>query len=181
MAQEGGSDFASKFSTLNVNAMEFVPSFCTAASATPPSPPPPTNTTTTTVANTAEPAAAIPASKTTTTAADDDDDGGEEQRTTTMATAATTEVIAEKTPENAGKYDCFVSSPKQGTNVNHSLRKSAIPHILRVISPFPQQRIFAVVSRFYIAMNVLVVLACKRVLYFDSMRQNCIIRLVTFS
>lgn len=28
MAQEGSSDLSMKFSTLNVNAMEFVPSFC---------------------------------------------------------------------------------------------------------------------------------------------------------
>lgn len=31
MAQENNSDFSSKFSTLNVNAMEFVPSFCTSS------------------------------------------------------------------------------------------------------------------------------------------------------
>lgn len=31
MAQEGSSDLSMKFSTLNVNAMEFVPSFCTNA------------------------------------------------------------------------------------------------------------------------------------------------------
>lgn len=28
MSQEGNSDLSTKFSTLNVNAMEFVPSFC---------------------------------------------------------------------------------------------------------------------------------------------------------
>lgn len=34
MAQENDSDMATKFSTLNVNAMEFVPSFCTDRTAT---------------------------------------------------------------------------------------------------------------------------------------------------
>lgn len=33
MAQEGNQDMSTKFSTLNVNAMEFVPSFCTNAPA----------------------------------------------------------------------------------------------------------------------------------------------------
>lgn len=32
--QEGNSDLSTKFSTLNVNAMEFVPSFCTNATPT---------------------------------------------------------------------------------------------------------------------------------------------------
>jgi Ataxin-2 C-terminal region len=32
MSQENSSDLSTKFSTLNVNAMEFVPSFCTSTS-----------------------------------------------------------------------------------------------------------------------------------------------------
>lgn len=67
MAQENDSELATKFSTLNVNAMEFVPSFCTAT--------PPTNTTTAT--------------------------GADDEENRTMATATTTELVAEKTPENA--------------------------------------------------------------------------------
>lgn len=34
MAQDNDSDMNTSFSTLNVNAMEFVPSFCTAPTAT---------------------------------------------------------------------------------------------------------------------------------------------------
>lgn len=43
MAQPNESDFAKKFSTLNVNAMEFVPSFCSSQTS---APSPPSTTTT---------------------------------------------------------------------------------------------------------------------------------------
>lgn len=95
MAQENESDFSSKFSTLNVNAMEFVPSFC--------SPTPPTNTTTTTAAVAAapvpEPSPSPPLVEAAATTIGTEDSGEEER---TMATAATTEIITDKTPENAG-------------------------------------------------------------------------------
>lgn len=78
MAQENDTDLSTKFSTLNVNAMEFVPSFC------------------------------VPSSTTTTTATETETETETATATAVVApteeTAAPTEVPAANTPENPGLY-----------------------------------------------------------------------------
>lgn len=94
MAEEGNSDLSMKFSTLNVNAMEFVPSFCsslppTASSTTDPNPDTPTET------MTQEPKSCeVPASQDESPTKTDD-----EQPT---SVAAPTESIDDKSPDNPG-------------------------------------------------------------------------------
>lgn len=98
--QEDNSDVSMKFSTLNVNAMEFVPSFCTN------SPP---------ASETSEHPATAPAAATTPV----DESGAEPGNTPKSqdasptktnaeqpaSVAATTEPIDDKSPDNPGKYN----------------------------------------------------------------------------
>lgn len=94
MAQEGNSDLSTKFSTLNVNAMEFVPSFCsslppTASSTAAPNPDTPTETTTEEIKP-----SEVPSSQDASPTKTDD-----EQPT---SVAAPTESIDDKSPDNPG-------------------------------------------------------------------------------
>lgn len=77
MAQENDSELQTSFSTLNVNAMEFVPSFgaCTELV---PSPPPTINTS-------------------------DEKDENDQTITTPIIAAVPTETISDETPENVGE------------------------------------------------------------------------------
>lgn len=84
MTQEGNSDLSTKFSTLNVNAMEFVPSFCSSATS-PAAPDVPAETS----VDESVPAEA-PSSPTKT---------DEEQP---ISIAAPTESIDDKSPDNPG-------------------------------------------------------------------------------
>lgn len=93
MAQPNESDLSTTFSTLNVNAMEFVPSFCSSQ----PSPSPAATETTT-----------EQSSPTTDVATDDIPNTVPEATGTiseeiTTTTATTTEPIEDKTPENPGE------------------------------------------------------------------------------
>lgn len=97
MAQEGGdSDLSTTFSTLNVNAMEFVPSFCSNA---------PTGTTPEAAAAAATPAE-TPTDEPAPTEAPTSQDASptktdEEQP---VSVAAPTESIDDKSPDNPGLY-----------------------------------------------------------------------------
>lgn len=95
MAQPNESDLSTTFSTLNVNAMEFVPSFCSSQpspspSATETTPPPEQSSPTTDIATDDTPNTVPDATGTIS-----------EEITTTTAT--TTETIEDKTPENPGE------------------------------------------------------------------------------
>lgn len=97
--QEGNSDVSMKFSTLNVNAMEFVPSFCTNTPAS----------------ETSEGQATAPAAATT----PGDESGAEPVNTPVSqdasptktnaeppaSVAATTEPMDDKSPDNPGKLN----------------------------------------------------------------------------
>lgn len=106
MAQEGGdSDLSTTFSTLNVNAMEFVPSFCSNA---------PTGTTPEAAAAAATPAE-TPTDEPAPTEAPTSQDASptktdEEQP---VSVAAPTESIDDKSPDNPGLYHSIFSRFKE--------------------------------------------------------------------
>lgn len=88
MSQENESDLSTTFSTLNVNAMEFVPSFCVppaTATESPQSTPKPADVESSPVVS------LTPTEELTTLTA------------TAIATATPTDIIEDKTPENPGK------------------------------------------------------------------------------
>lgn len=101
MAQPNESDLSTKFSTLNVNAMEFVPSFCSSQpSATPSaeteSPPEqlsPTIDVEVAVDSDVPPPTTVP------------EPTGTPSEELTTTTATTTELIDDKTPENPGESE----------------------------------------------------------------------------
>lgn len=89
MSQEGNSDLSSTFSTLNVNAMEFVPSFCTS------SPPAAVDAPATPTEPTAvEPVTAEPTSQDASPTKTDEDQP--------VSVAAPTESLDDKSPDNPG-------------------------------------------------------------------------------
>lgn len=88
MAQEGNSDLSTKFSTLNVNAMEFVPSFCTNS---PPSAAAPTEEASTDTAS-EEPAPVEPTAQ--------DLSPTKTETEPPVSVAAAIEPIADKSPDN---------------------------------------------------------------------------------
>lgn len=100
--QEGNSDLSTKFSTLNVNAMEFVPSFCTNTPASG------TGENEATAPTAAE-AAGTPV-KESAVESDNTPMSQDASPTKTNAeppvsvTAATTEPIDDKSPDNPGMY-----------------------------------------------------------------------------
>lgn len=91
MAQEGNSDLSTKFSTLNVNAMEFVPSFCTNS---PPSATAPAED----AATVEEPAPVEPAVQDASPTKTETEPPVSES----VSEAATTQPIADKSPDNPG-------------------------------------------------------------------------------
>lgn len=93
MTQEGNSDLFSKFSTLNVNAMEFVPSF---ASSVPAAAAPATATTPAESTPDAEPASTQPSSQNASPTKTNDE--------LPVAVAAPPETIDDKSPDNPGSY-----------------------------------------------------------------------------
>lgn len=94
MAQEGNSDLSMKFSTLNVNAMEFVPSFCTNS---PPSAGAPAETTTPAGTPVDEPATPVES-------AVQDASPTKTEAEPPVSVAAPTEPIADKSPDNPGAF-----------------------------------------------------------------------------
>lgn len=98
MSQEGNSDLSSSFSTLNVNAMEFVPSFCTN------SPPAADAPAAAASADTPveQPAPAEPAVQ--------DASPTKTEAETPVAVAAPVEPVADKSPDNPGSLQfCSLS------------------------------------------------------------------------
>ena len=114
MAQENDSELNTSFSTLNVNAMEFVPSFCTVPTAptTEETPPP-------AAATAAVVAAVVPEEPTSTPA---------------TATTPTSTTAGEKTPENAGKYEWLyfaqTTCKKKSAVVSSACGKTALSILL---------------------------------------------------
>lgn len=98
--QEGDSDVSTKFSTLNVNAMEFVPSFCTNA--------PPTSATADESQATAPPAATTPVEESAVeldnTPKSPDASPTKTNAVPPVSVPATTEPIDDKSPDNPGAY-----------------------------------------------------------------------------
>lgn len=98
--QEDNSDVSMKFSTLNVNAMEFVPSFCTntPASETPEG-----------EATAPAPAAATPVDESgvepVNTPKSQDASPTKTNAEPPVSVAATTEPLDDKSPDNPGKYN----------------------------------------------------------------------------
>lgn len=103
--QEGNSDVSTKFSTLNVNAMEFVPSFCTNV--------PPTSAT-------SDSEATAPAAETTpvdessvppeNTPKSQDASPTKTNAEPPVSVTATTEPIDDKSPDNPGMYNTIFFS-----------------------------------------------------------------------
>lgn len=119
MAQPNEGDLSTTFSTLNVNAMEFVPSFCSSQPSATPAP-------------TDEPTPDQP-SPTADVGGDDNDattvpePTGTPSEDITTTTATTTELIEDKTPENPGEHVVYYDSTRlrsilvefaTGTNTN---------------------------------------------------------------
>lgn len=109
MAQEGNSDMSTKFSTLNVNAMEFVPSFGVPAAPSAPA----TNATAPETAPAESPvqetAAVEPKSQDASPTKTD-----EEQP---VSVAAATDPIDDKSPDNPGSCSLFVCHNEHGNGI----------------------------------------------------------------
>lgn len=123
MSQEGNSELGSKFSTLNVNAMEFVPSFVSNVPATPTSNTPPVDS-----PATEEPASVEPVIQDASPTKTD-----EEQP---ISVAAPTESIDDKSPDNLGLctfenlYDSFhfLTFKNATTTSNNNVYKFTCHH-----------------------------------------------------
>lgn len=107
MAQPNESDLSTKFSTLNVNAMEFVPSFCSSQPSATPSgetESPPEQLSPTIDVEVAAVDSDVPPPPPPTTVPEPTGTPSEEL-TTITTTATTTELIDDKTPENPGERE----------------------------------------------------------------------------